>query len=161
MRCDDAQSTPTWSVTLVEHGIFSRPDSTKTTRPMDGVSWVASAEHFRCKNWLKCGWELAQSNSKIGFPRDCLLPALNTQRDGFIAQMGTYQEHVSEMRFIICECLRKAGYAKAEAMSEAQCYTGHSAKPTLISIATLAQENPTAIRLQGGWKKQRRISDAV
>ena len=152
MRWDDAQCTPTWSVTLIEHGVYSRPENTKTTRPMDGVSWVASAEHFRRSDWLKTGWDLAQQDPEIGFPRDCLLPALNMNRDGFVAEYGSYDEHVSEMRAIITRLLVSAGSTPSQAAVESSWYSGHSAKPTLISIATLAQEDPTAVRLQGGWK---------
>lgn len=81
-----------------------------------------------------------------------MVPALNANKDGFVAAVGTYKEHVQEMRDIIVRVLMKCGYGHQQAMAECLWYTAHSAKPTLISIATLAQENPTAIRLQGGWR---------
>ena len=41
MRWDDTQVTPTWSVALVKDGFYNKPDKTKITRPMDGISWMA------------------------------------------------------------------------------------------------------------------------
>ena len=46
-----------------------------------------------------------------------------------------------------------------KSIQEARQYTAHSAKLTLISLATLAGEDPSAVCLQGGWKTPQGASD--
>ena len=47
MRWGDTQASPTWAIGRMRGGIFCKTEETKTAKPMDGIAWVCSEEHFR------------------------------------------------------------------------------------------------------------------
>ena len=49
--------------------------------------------------------------------------------------------------------------ASKKSIQEARQYIAHSAKLTLISLATLAGEDPSGVCLQRGWKTRQGASD--
>ena len=77
---------------------------------------------------------MKQNSADLNFPRDCLTPLPNENRNGLAPEHGTYEEHVGEVRDLVTQILMKDGCAKIWPEQETAAIMGHSAKPKLINI---------------------------
>jgi hypothetical protein len=119
---------------------------TKTERKRKSVPFVVADQSVQCQGWLHKGWAAFQQN--LMSKRDFWMPHVSHKGGVFRMHLDQRMEYADSAKTFTA-MLIAVGRLSPE---QAEIFSWHSCKATILDTAAHQEENPLAIGLQGHWK---------